>query len=307
MNGECIMTDIIYRAAIPEDLPQIAQLYDMKKNSRKYQQIKAWLTNQSETFHVAEINSEIIGGVAIRFPNPEEAWLSHKLIKPEIHNKGIGTSMALYEESIAKKNNAKQLRLATRVDNYPVHWMIGEKLRYYQVSRWIRIKRLKPSKNLLLPSSYYQFLNSPQIQTDIHLSSVQSFVENHVDYHLSYKLVPDIHDLTMYTKLDISRPDFQELYKAAILEENSQIKAVAIYTIKKGTNDFILLQLYSNRQDYSYVLLSQLLQFSSANGYFFSFLPFAPSYPIKTILKRWTIAPPSHYQPDWLILGKELF
>ena len=50
------MKEIIYRAATTEDLPQIAQLYDIKKNSRKYQQIKSWITNQSEIFHVAEMN-----------------------------------------------------------------------------------------------------------------------------------------------------------------------------------------------------------------------------------------------------------
>lgn len=304
------MSEILFRPAVTSDLPKILKLYDLKESSRKYQQIKNWIENRGdsdpEIFHIAEVDSQIIGGVAIRFPIPNEAWLSHKLIQPDIHNKGIGTSMALYEEDFAKKNNAKHIRLATRVDNYPIHWMIGEKLGYHQVSRWLRLKRLKALKNPTLDSSYFQLLDSPKVLMEVELSNAQSFIENHIDYFISNKIVPFANDLTMYTKLDFTYPDFHTLYKAAILEENNQLKAVLIYTIKKETRDLIITQIYSNRRDYSYYLLYQVLKHTRDNGYFFSLLSYTPPYSIKPLIKKWTRAPKSHYQSDWLILGKEL-
>lgn len=304
------MSEILYRPAETSDFPEILKLYKLKNSSRKYQQIKYWIENkrdsEPEIFHVAEVDSQIIGGVAIRFPIPNEAWLSHKLIQPDIHNKGIGTSMAKYEESIAKKNNAKHIRLATRVDNYPIHWMIGEKLEYHQVSRWLRLKRLRSKNNPPLDSSYFQFLDSPTVSFNIDLAEAKSFIENHNDYHISNKLIPYANDFTMYTKLDFNYPDFHSQYKAAILEESHQVKAALIYTIKDETRDLIITQIYSNRRDYSLYLLYQVLKYTKKNGYFFSLLSYTPLYPIKQIIKTWTRAPKSHYQPDWLIFGKEL-
>ncbi|MFV9510020.1 GNAT family N-acetyltransferase [Tepidibacillus sp. LV47] len=302
------MDSIHFRLAELKDLTLICELYHIKPGQKNYKQIFDWIEQQLGIFHVAELNSKIVGGVAIRFPQKNEAWLSHKFIDSTIRNSGIGTKMALYEENYAKKNGAKILRLATRIDNYPVHWMIGEKLKYHQLSRWLRLRKLTPKPLLNSQGKrYFQVLQSPILSWNHDIDDLKKYIEHHIDYFSSDKLVPFEKDLTIYTSLNIEDQSTLKTFKNVTILEENKIKGTALYHIHPSTNEVIIYQIYSNQRAYTYYLIYHLLQFAAKNKLYFSLLAAKPTYPIVPILKEWTKKTNNvRFKPEWLVLGKVL-
>ena len=298
--------DILIRLAEKKDLPQIIDLYQMSTNKRKYKLIYDWIDQQSEIFHVAELDSKIVGGVAIRFPQEGEAWLSHKMIDPTIRNAGIGTKMAVYEEEYAKEKGAKGLRLATKVDNYPVHWMIGEKSGYHQLSRWMRLRKLQPN-----PYPFYQMkaknilLHSQEFSQEIDSDHVTAYISNHIDYLRSDRLIPYEKNLAVYTRLKLESLFEHETMQVCSIVDRGQIKAIAIYQIIPPFNELFVYQLYSDGHSYTHDLLFHLIQLAAKHNLVFSLFIAKPTYPILPILKNW-VKSSSKLHSDWFVFGKEI-
>ncbi|WP_339062227.1 GNAT family N-acetyltransferase [Tepidibacillus marianensis] len=302
------MGDILFRKAELKDLTGISNLYQISTSQKKYRQIKHWIGEQIDIFHVTEYDLQIVGGVAIRFPQPGEVWLSHKMIDSSIRNLGIGTKMAHYEEEFATKNGAKTIRLATRTDNFPIHWMIGEKLGFHQMSRWIRWRRLTPIQTSLHSTrNYFKDIKSPLISWKEGHSTLKPYITNHIDYIHSDKLIPYTQDLSVYTVLNLDNQEFYRTYKTVSLLEDGKIKGTAIYTIRPSTNECLIHQIYANRKDYAFYLIYTMTQYAAKNKHFFSLLSFKPDYSPLPILKHWVKE--GHQMekvPDWFVFGKIL-
>jgi len=301
-------TQFNFRLADINDFHAICQLYQLSENHSKCNFIHKWLISNHHIFHVAELGGKIVGCVAIRFPKQGEAWLSHKYIDPKIRNLGIGTEMSKYEENYTKDHGAKIIRLATKVDNYPIHWVIGEKLKFYQQTRWLRLRKLSPRKiSQLYVKPYTRLIKRPIIRKYNNLLPVKVYIKNHIDYYISNKLIPYENNLTMYTMLDLEDNKILNSYKAFTIFEHNKIQATAIYKINPSTSELMIFQLFSNRIDYTIYLLFQIIQFAKKRNLYISIMSSKPQYPILKALMAWTEAPQSYYQrQDWFVFGKNL-
>jgi len=302
-----LMSEIIFREAISSDIPKILELYQIAPKQKKYKQIFDWINQQYGIFHVAELDSRIIGGVAIRFPQHGEAWLSHKYIDPTLRKLSVGTKMAIYEEAFAKRQGANVIHFATRIDNYPIHWIMGEKLGYHELSRWLRLKRLVPKFVQIEDlKKYYPTIDSPTIAMDVHTKYLSKIIKNHIDYYSSAKLIPYEEDLSMYTYLDLKNPSIIQRFKNITISEKEKIKGIALYQTYPETKDLIIYQIYPESSEYSFLLLSHLCQLAHENKWYITILAAKPHYPMKPFLSELTQAKPGKLPLDWYVLGKKL-
>ncbi|MFT9486806.1 MAG: GNAT family N-acetyltransferase [Tepidibacillus sp.] len=301
------MAEPLFRLANEEDFPRICQLYQLPKEHPKCKQIERWLKSGSQIIHVAELNEQIVGCVAIRFPKQTEAWLSHKIIDSSVQNQGLGTKMAQYEEEYAKAKGTTFLRLATRIDNAPIHWVIGEKLHYYKLTRWLRLRRLIP-KAVHLHSSFLNLnhAKSSQIHWFKNLTMIRPYIQNHIDYYSSDHLIPYMKNLNMYTSLQLNDPSILDFYQASAVSQNKKIKGVTIYHYSSTKKEIIIDQLYVDHQDDAYLLLYHLSQFAAKKKLLFSLLAAKPTYPIIPVIRFWTKSSRLLQTPDLFVFGKKL-
>ncbi len=302
------MSEISFRSAKIEDLPGIVSLYQINPKQKKYRQIHEWLNHHPEIFHVAEYDSKLIGGVAIRFPQPTEAWLSHKYINNDYRNTGIGSKMSAYEENFVKEKGANIIRLATMVDNYPIHWVMGEKLDFYKLSRWMRLRGLT-AKPIYINTSILQFqsLKNPKLFWYKDLSTVKEYINKHADYFMTDKIVPGRNDLSIYATLNLENNNVVSSFKALAVYDNETMKGTAIFKMNQKTNELMIYQIYAEQREYYLFLIYHLIQHAKNNRYYFSLLASKPNYPIKNTLKYWTQSPKAYYlRPDWFVFSKHL-
>jgi GNAT superfamily N-acetyltransferase len=127
---------VTFRKAAPGDREAVLALSARLPNDWIPYEIDNMLRAERGGLYVAEANGRL-AALCNAFITGDQAWLQAMRVDPDLHNRGIATTFTSFLLDQCGFERCRLARLSTDISNHTVHHLVGGKLGFRRLGRWV--------------------------------------------------------------------------------------------------------------------------------------------------------------------------